>query len=128
MDLCSHSQHDAGCGTGVHRMCGLEELRGAKAELLKAKAQVQLALAEVEAANARYRDQETAWMKAKADYEAQVAREKELQNDLLEAKLNIEVLISNMRDRNEQIDAGIWSDLPYKVKFCFYPSPLHNTV
>ena len=69
---------------------GLEELRGAKAELLKAKAQVQLALAEVEAANARYRDQETAWMKAKADYEAQVAREKELQNDLLEAKNEIE--------------------------------------
>ena len=59
---------------------GLEQLRGAKAELLKAKAQVQLALAEVEAANARYRDQEAAWMKAKADYEAQVAREKELQN------------------------------------------------
>ena len=99
---------------------GLEELRGAKAELLRAKAQVQLALAEVEAANARYRDQEAAWMKAKADYEAQVAREKELQNDLLEAKNEIEkqkaqaeydAYLEEMARQKEKLDAQLAVDL-----------------
>ena len=99
---------------------GLEQLRGAKAELLKAKAQVQLALAELEAANARYRDQETAWMKAKADYEAQVAREKELQNDLLEAKNEIEkqkaqaeydAYLEEMARQKELLDAQLAVDL-----------------
>ena len=98
----------------------VEELRGAKAELLKAKAQVQLALAEVEAANARYRDQETAWMKAKADYEAQVAREKELQNDLLEAKNEIEkqkaqaeydAYLEELARQKELLDAQLAVDL-----------------
>ena len=99
---------------------GLEQLRGAKAELLKAKAQVQLALAEVEAANARYRDQEAAWMKAKADYEAQVAREKELQNDLLEAKNEIEkqkaqaeydAYLEELARQKELLDAQLAVDL-----------------
>ncbi|MCD8183788.1 MAG: hypothetical protein LUE99_12725 [Bacteroides sp.] len=47
---------------------GITELRGAKAELLKAKAQVKIA-------DAAYRMAETAWMQAKADYEAELAKQ-----------------------------------------------------
>ena len=65
---------------------GITELRGAKAELLRAKAVVQEALAKVKEAEALYKQQEAAWMQAKAEYEAQLAREKELKNDLLEAQ------------------------------------------
>ena len=69
---------------------GITELRGAKAELLRAKAVVQEALAKVKEAEALYKQQEAAWMQAKAEYEAQLAREKELRNDLLEAQTEYE--------------------------------------
>ena len=99
---------------------GLENLRGAKADLLRAKAAVQEALAKVEEANARYRDQETAWLKAKTDYEIQVAREKELQNDLLEAQNEIEkqkaeavyqAYLEELARQKELLDAQLAADL-----------------
>ena len=99
---------------------GLENLRGAKADLLRAKAAVQEALAKVEEANARYRDQETAWLKAKTDYETQVAREKELQNDLLEAQNEFEkqkaeaayqAYLEELARQKELLDAQLAADL-----------------
>ena len=99
---------------------GLENLRGAKAELLRAKAAVQEALAKVEEANARYREQETAWLKAKTDYETQVAREKELMNDLLEAQNEIEkqkaeaayqAYLEELARQKELLDAQLAADL-----------------
>ena len=57
---------------------GITELRGAKAELLKAKAQV-------EAADAAYRLAETAWMQAKADYEAELAKQEAFKTQWHEA-------------------------------------------
>lgn len=57
---------------------GITELRGAKAELLKAKAQV-------EAADAAYRMAETAWMQAKADYEAELAKQEAFKTQWHEA-------------------------------------------
>ena len=99
---------------------GLENLRGAKADLLRAKAAVQEALAKVEEANARYRDQETAWLKAKTDYETQVAREKELMNDLLEAQNEIEkqkaeaayqAYLEELARQKELLDAQLAADL-----------------
>ncbi len=99
---------------------GLENLRGAKADLLRAKAAVQEALAKVEEANARYRDQETAWLKAKTDYETQVAREKELQNDLLEAQNEFEkqkaeaayqAYLEDLARQKELLDAQLAADL-----------------
>lgn len=57
---------------------GITELRGAKAELLKAKVQV-------EAADAAYRMAETAWMQAKADYEAELAKQEAFKTQWHEA-------------------------------------------
>ena len=69
---------------------GLEDLRGAKATLLRAKAAVQEAKAKLVAAKEQYKLQEAAWMQAQADYAAQQAREYELRNDLLEAQTEYE--------------------------------------
>lgn len=57
---------------------GITELRGAKAELLKAKAQV-------EAADAAYRMAETAWMQAKADYQAELVKQEAFKTQWHEA-------------------------------------------
>ena len=109
----------AGC-VDTDEPAGLENLRGAKADLLRAKAAVQEALAKVEEANARYRDQETAWLKAKTDYETQVAREKELMNDLLEAQNEIEkqkaeaayqAYLEELARQKELLDAQLAADL-----------------
>ena len=69
---------------------GLSELRGAKAELLRAKAAVQEAKAKLVAAKEQYKLQEAAFMQARADFAAQQAREYELRNDLLEAQTEYE--------------------------------------
>lgn len=85
---------------------GITELRGAKAELLKAKAVVeqaraqyvlaqaeyQKALAAHEQANAEYRKAETAYMQAKADYAAAESAEKQAwaEKQMAQYKLDME--------------------------------------
>ena len=63
---------------------GIEELRGAKAELLRAKAAV-------EQAEAAIRTAQAAWVQAKADYEAQKAAQEELKTQIQQAKTEAEV-------------------------------------
>ena len=70
---------------------GIEQLRGAKAELLRAQAAVEQALVAVKQADAQYRLAEAALKQADADYKAQQAREQELKNDLQEAKNEYEL-------------------------------------
>ena len=62
---------------------GIEELRGAKAELLKAKAAV-------EQANAAYRQAETAWMQAKVQEQELLNKGIELGNQKLELELKVQ--------------------------------------
>lgn len=61
---------------------GIEELRGAKAELLKAKAAV-------EQANAAYVQAQTAQLQALVQYQELVNKEKELQNQKLELEVKL---------------------------------------
>lgn len=61
---------------------GIEELRGAKAELLKAKAAVQQA-------NAAYVQAQTAQLQALVQYQELVNKEKELQNQKLELEVKL---------------------------------------
>lgn len=62
---------------------GIENLRGAKAELLKAKAAV-------EQANAAYRQAETAWMQAKVQEQELLNKGIELGNQKLELELKVQ--------------------------------------
>lgn len=57
---------------------GITDLRGAKAELLRAKSQVA-------AADAAYRLAETAWMQAQADYQAELAKQEAFKTQWHEA-------------------------------------------
>lgn len=70
---------------------GIEQLRGAKAELLKAKAAVEQARVALIEADVRYRDAETAAKQAEADKKAAEAKYAELVNQLKEAENAAEI-------------------------------------
>ena len=85
---------------------GIEQLRGAKAQLLQAKAAVEEAVALVEQANAEYRQAEAQWKRAKAAQEEYKAELKRLQVELQEAKnekekVRLEKDIQDLRNQME---------------------------
>lgn len=82
---------------------GIEELRGAKAELLRAKAAV-------EQAEAAIRTAQAAWVQAKADYEAQKAAQEELKTQIQQAKTEAEVAgyQQKMQENAEAFEAKMY--------------------
>ena len=93
MDLCSHSQHDAGCGTG------------AKAELLRAKAAVEQARVALVQAKAAKVQAEAATEQAYAEWQAQQARAAQIANDMQEATNELE--LQRLQAEYEKIIADI---------------------
>ncbi len=89
---------------------GIEELRGAKSELLRAKAAVEQAKVATEQANAAYRNAEAEWMKAKAAYEAAQAARVNAETEI--EKAEAEQALEEARQKAEQA-AKDW-ELSYK--------------
>lgn len=89
---------------------GIEELRGAKSELLRAKAAVEQAKVATEQANAAYRNAEAEWMKAKAAYEAAQAARVNAETEI--EKAEAEQALEEARQKAEQAAKG-W-ELSYK--------------
>ena len=80
-----------GC-VDIDEPAGIEELRGAKAELLTAKAAVEKAKVATEEANAAYRNAEAEYVKAQAAREKAEAAIKEAEADKLKAETETEWL------------------------------------
>ena len=88
---------------------GIEQLRGAKAQLLQAKAAVEEAIAEIRKADAEYRQAEAQWMRAKAAWEEYAAEIERLEAERKAAevewqKADFEQKIQQIKDQME-IDA-----------------------
>ena len=117
-------------GTGTFTSCidndepaGIEELRGAKAQLIVAKAEVekanasyvlaaaeyQKALAATEQANAQYRLAETKWMEAKAEYEAAVAEEKKAWAEKQMADYQNQMTLAAENLKTQLAQAKMWA-------------------